>query len=340
MTQSKTTLRELPTLILLFLLCALMAWFVPAFRSASNLTIVGEEAAFIGVMACGEGLVILSGGLDLSIGAIVAVSTCVTAFSLSAGLPWPLAALCGMGAGALAGGLNGALVTYRRLPPILTTLATLLLFRHGTSLLTHARSFGPFPDTFRLLGTGWTPALLFLAVVLISVALSKQTRFGRWTLAIGGGEQSARLSGIPVTAVKRGTYVLSGLCAGLAGLITMAFNNTTQSTVGEGAELNVIAACVVGGIRITGGDGSLLGAALGALLIAFLRNALILTHRPQQQSNLFVAGVILAAAVLENWRQGRIGPRPTKTGAHPVETSKPATSLPETTGSETAGTEE
>ena len=256
-------------------------------------------------MACGEGLVILGGGLDLSVGAIVALSSCITALCLAAGWAWPLCMVCGLGAGALAGSLNGALVTYRKLPPILTTLATLLLFRHGTSLLTHARNFGPFPDAFRFLGTGWTPTLLLVIVVVVFAIVSQQTRLGRWTLAIGGGEQSARLSGIAVGSVKRWTYLLSGLCAGLAGLIAMGFNNTTQSVVGEGAELNVIAACVVGGIRITGGDGSLIGAALGALLIALLRNALILTHRPPEQSNLFVAFIILAAAVLEQWRVWR-----------------------------------
>ena len=305
MQPSKLTLRELPTLVLLLALVVLMSAFVPAFRGLSNLSIVGEEAAFIGIMACGEGLVILGGGLDLSVGAIVAVASCVTALCLETGMAWPLAAGCGLLASGVAGGINGSLVTYRRLPPILTTLATLLLFRHGTSLLTHARNYGPFPDGFRMLGTGWTPAALFVIVAVVFVALAQRTRLGRWTLAIGGSEQSARLSGVPVGAVKRWSYALSGLCAGIAGLIAMAFNNTTQSVVGEGAELNVIAACVVGGIRITGGDGSLLGAALGALLIALLRNALILTHRPREQSDLFVAAVILAAAILEQWRARR-----------------------------------
>ncbi len=302
---SKRTPRELLTLVLVLLLCGLMAVFVPAFRGASNLRIVGEEAAYIGIMACGEGLVILSGGLDLSVGAIVAVSGCTTALVMAAGLAWPLAALCGLGAGALAGTLNGALITYRRLPSILITLATLLLFRHGTSLLTHARSFGPFPDAFDLIGTGWTPTILFVIITALFVVLTQRTRLGRWTLAVGGSEQAARLSGVPVGSVQRWAYLLSGLCAGMAGLIAMAFNNTTQSVVGEGAELNVIAACVVGGIRITGGEGSLLGAALGALLIALLRNALILTHRPREQSDLFVAAVILAAALLEQWRVRR-----------------------------------
>ncbi len=302
MTLSKLNLRELPTLILLLLLGGFMAIFVPTFRGASNLTIIGEQAAFIGIMACGEGLVILGGGLDLSIGAIVAISSCTTAICFAANLPWPVAALCGLAAGGLAGAVNGTLITYRKLPPILTTLATLLIFRHGMNMLTHGRNYSSFPEPFRAFGAGWIPALIFLGVVVVFVLLSQQMRLGRWTLAIGGSEQSARLSGVPVGAVKRWTYVFSGLCAGLAALISMASDGNTGAGVGEGQELNVIAACVVGGIRITGGDGSLLGAALGALLIALLRNALILTNRPEEQTNLFVAAIILAAAILEQWR--------------------------------------
>ncbi|HZP81469.1 MAG TPA: ABC transporter permease, partial [Chthonomonadaceae bacterium] len=305
MDRQHRTPRELPILLLVLLVCLGMAAWVPAFRTPGNLTVVGQNAAFIGVMACGEGVVLLSGGLDLSVGSTLALSSCATAAALAAGWAWPLAALIGLLAGALAGAVNGALITYRRLPPILTTLATLLLFRHGTSLLTHARNYGPFPDAFNRLGSGWTPALLFVAVTALFVLAALRTRFGRWILALGGSEQAARLSGVPVDRVKRAAYLLSGLCAGLAGLITMAFNNNAQSTAGQGYELDVIAACVVGGVRITGGDGSILGAALGALLIALLRDALILTSRPVEQYGLFTGAVILAAAVLEQWRVRR-----------------------------------
>ena len=301
----RRTPRELPTILLLLLLCAGMAATVPAFRTAGNQTVVGENAAFIGVMACGQGVVILSGGLDLSVGAILALASCATAACLEAGWAWPLAALVGLAAGGLAGAVNGALVTYRRLPPILTTLATLLLFRHGISIFTHARNYGPFPEAFNRLGAGWTPSLIFLLVAALFTFITLRTRFGRWAIAIGGSEQAARLSGVPVDRVKRGAYLLSGLCAGLAGLITMAFNNNAQSSVGQGYELDVIAACVVGGVRITGGDGSILGAALGAALIALLRDALILTGRPVEQYGLFTGAVILAAAVLEQWRARR-----------------------------------
>ncbi len=302
------TPRELPTLVLLILVCVGMALFVPAFRTPGNLTVVGQNAAFVGMMACGEGVVILSGGLDLSVGSVLALASCVTAAALAAGWAWPLAVLVGLMAGALAGVINGALITYRRLPPILTTLATLLLFRHGTSILTHARTYGPFPDAFNRLGSDWMPALLFVLVSAGFVLATLRTRFGRWAIALGGSEQAARLSGVPVDRVKRVAYLLSGLCAGLAGLIVMAFNNNAQSTVGQGYELDAIAACVVGGVRITGGDGSLLGAALGALLIALLRDALILTGRPAEQYGLFTGAVILAAAVLEQWRVRRRTP--------------------------------
>ncbi|HZO89912.1 MAG TPA: ABC transporter permease [Chthonomonadaceae bacterium] len=325
MTGPSRTLRELPTLLLLLVVGALMAAPIPdlhlpgrlgaflaswhnistAFRSPGNLTTLGQNAAFIGIMACGEGLVILSGGLDLSVGSILALASCLTAMALAANWAWPLAALAGLAAGALAGAFNGAFITYRRQPPILTTLATLLLFRYGVSILSHARNYGPFPAEFNRIGAGWTPAVLFVLVTALFVVAMLRTPFGRWAIAVGGSELAARLSGVPVDRVKRATYLLSGLCAGLAGLITMAFNNNTQSTAGQGYELDVIAACVVGGVRITGGDGTVLGAALGALLIALLRDALILTGRPVEQYGLFTGAVILAAAALEQWRVWR-----------------------------------
>src|SRR5690349_1232116 len=124
MTHSNKTPRELPTLVLVAIVCVVMAALRPAFLTAGNLTVVGQNAAFIGIMACGQGLVILSGGLDLSVGSILALASCGAAAALTAGWSWPLAALTGLLLGALSGTINGALITYRRLPPILTTLAT------------------------------------------------------------------------------------------------------------------------------------------------------------------------------------------------------------------------
>lgn len=297
--------RELPTLVLLVAAGLILAAKVPAFRTSYNLTTLGKDAAIIGIMACGEGLVILSGGLDLSVASILALSSCVAAGGMAAGWPWPLAALAGLLAAGAAGMINGAFVTYRRLPPILTTLATLMLFRYGISIATRARNYGPFPDAFNLLAKDWNPLLILLAVGLIFTLLTVLTPFGRWLTAMGGNEQAALLSGVPTERVKRIAYLLSGLCAGLAGLIAMAYNNNTQSNVATGYELSVIAACVVGGVAITGGEGTLPGAVLGALLIELVQDALILTGRPPEQHGLFTGGVVLAAAVLERWRKTR-----------------------------------
>lgn len=297
--------RELPTLALLAIAFLALAAKVPAFRTSYNLTTLGKDAAIIGIMACGEGLVILSGGLDLSIASILALSSCVAAGGMAAGWSWPVAALAGLLAAGAAGMVNGAFVTYRRLPPILTTLATLLLFRYGTSIATHAHNYGPFPEAFNLLGKDWNPLLILLAVGLVFTVMTVLTPFGRWLTAMGGNEQAALLSGVPTDRVKRVAYLLSGLCAGLAGLIAMAYNNNTQSNVATGYELSVIAACVVGGVAITGGEGTLPGAVLGALLIELVQDALILVHQPSEQTGLFTGGVVLAAAVLERWRKTR-----------------------------------
>ncbi len=294
--------RELPTITVVLVFALGLFAFVPAFRTHDNLTAVGENAAFIGVMACGEGLVILGAGLDLSVGSMMALTSCTSALMLSRGIAWPAALIAGLATGALAGLINGLLITARRLPPILTTLATLLLFRHGISLATQAKTFGPFPDAYNAVGAGWTPFILFIIIAAGFAVLQGRTRLGRWTLAMGGSEQAAALSAVPVQRVRCLAYVVSGLCAAIGGWIVMAFNNNAQSGVGQGYELNVIAACVVGGIRITGGDGSIAGAALGAVLIALLSDALILTGRPENQTGLFTGAVILAAALIEGWR--------------------------------------
>jgi ribose transport system permease protein len=294
--------RELPTLALVLIALAALTAFVPAFHGSGNLTGVACGAAYIGIMACGEGMVILGGGLDLSVGSVLALSSCFAAMAMAAGLPWPIAIVVALAIGAAAGVINGALITYGKLPPILTTLATLLIFRHGTSVLTHAHTYRPFPPTFDLMGTGWNPAILFLGVVIVASVVMLLTRFGRRLLAIGGSEQSALLSGVPVARVKLGAYVASGGTAAIAGLILMAFNNNTQSTIGFGYELDAIAACVVGGIRMTGGDGSIIGAALGAVLMALLRNWLQLTGKPEEMYGLYTGAIILVAAVLEQWR--------------------------------------
>ncbi|HLH80932.1 MAG TPA: ABC transporter permease [Chthonomonas sp.] len=298
--------RELPVLLLLLITTLIMGLFVPAFRTESNLTALGESAAYIGILACGEALPLFTAGLDISVGSTLALSSCAAATVLTLGWPWPIAAAVGLLAGACAGWFNGMLITWRRMPPILATLATFLIFRHGAGILTHDHSYGPFPHAFNRIGSGWVPVLLLVAITLLFTFLVQRATFGRWLLSVGGNEMAARLSAVPIEKVKRRAYLLCGLCAGLAGLIVMAFNNTTQASVGQGTELDAIAACVVGGTRITGGEGSVVGAALGAVLLALLRDAFVLTGRPVSQYGVITGGVILLTAILERLRRANI----------------------------------
>lgn len=298
-------IRELPVLLLMLLLLGWLTATKPAFRTPENLAQVGQEAGLLGILACGEALVILTGGIDLSVGATLAMAACAAGSAMMGGWPWPLAALLGLLVGGAGGWLNGALITYRRLPPLLTTLGTLLVFRALTNIRTGAVPYNQLPDSFKAFGKGFTPLLIFFVVLALFALMLARSRFGRRVVAVGGSEQATRLSGVPVDAVLRRVYLIAGLCAALAGLLMSAAANNAQWNLAEGYELEVIAAVVVGGVRLTGGEGSVIGAGLGALIIVVLRNALFLSGVPVEQYGLMTGAVILLAAVSEQFRRAR-----------------------------------
>jgi ribose/xylose/arabinose/galactoside ABC-type transport system permease subunit len=221
------------------------------------------------------------------------------------GWPWPLSFVLGLLSGSAAGWINGALITYRRLSPLLVTLSMLLLFRAVTNVATGAVPYNQLPDGFKILGKGYTPFAIFVVLLTLYSVLLLKSRFGRRVVAVGGSEQAARLSGVPVDGVLRRVYLLCGLCAALAGLLMSAAGNNAQWNLAEGWELDVIAAVVIGGVRLTGGEGSVLGAGLGAMIIVVLRNALFLSGIPVEQYGLVTGTVILLAALAEQFRRMR-----------------------------------
>lgn len=303
--RSVLKVRELPALFVLLVVVGWLYVTKPQFHTPENLTQVGSEVGLLGILACGEALVILTGGIDLSVGAILAMSACAGGVRMMAGTPWPLAALLSLLVAGAGGWINGALITYRRLTPILTTLATLLLFRAITNIATGAVPYNNLPEGFKGIGRGNIPLLCFLLLVGLLALMLARARFGRRIMALGGSEQATRLSGVPTDAVLRRVYLLSGLCAGVAGLLMSAGANTAQWNLGDGWELEVIAAVVIGGVRLTGGEGSLLGVALGAAIIVVLRNALFLSGVPTEQYGLITGAVILLAALTEQMRRSR-----------------------------------
>lgn len=300
-----SSIRELPALILLLSVVGWL-WFArPAFRNHDNLMVVSQEAAQLGIMACGEAMVILTGGIDLSIAATLALSGCAAGWSLKAGVPVTLSVSIGLLVGAGAGWLNGLLITWRRFPPLLATLGTFLLYRAIANVATSANPFNDLPSGFLILGKGWFPFFLFLAILALCSVLLNRTRYGRHLVAVGGSQQAARLTGVPVNGILRKVYLTAGLCAAISGLIMSAGNNNAQWTLADGWELDVIAAVVIGGVRLTGGEGSILGAGLGALIIVVLRSALFYSGVDTTQYGLITGAVILLAALAEQARRSQ-----------------------------------
>ena len=272
------------------------------FLQERNLVNIAVQNAPVIVLACGMTLTMLVGGIDLSVGSVAALAGAVSAgLIVNNGLAVGLGMLGGLLVGAAVGLVNGALVVHGKLPPFVATLATLGIARGLTLVYTDGRPISGIGDAYTFFGTGKiaeipVPVVAWIVVVLLVWLLLTRTRFGLHIYAIGGGEETARLAGVAVNRVKLLTYTLSGLLAGLAGLLLTARLWSAQPQVAVGMELDAIAAAVLGGISLFGGVGSVLGAVVGALIVGVLGNGMNLLRvasYPQQM----IQGVVLVLAV-------------------------------------------
>jgi ribose transport system permease protein len=294
--------RELGTLVGLVLLAGLLSLLTPYFLSVSNLLNVMEQTSINAVIALGMTFVILSGGIDLSVGSLLALSGVVLATALQAGWPAGAAIAAGMAVGAVCGLLNGLLITRGRLPAFIATLGMMSIARGAALVFTEGRPISGFGAGFRQLSTARiagipAPVLLTVAVYALGHFLLTRTRFGRYVYAIGGNEEATRLSGISAGFHKTMVYVLSGAASGLAAALLTARLGSAQPIAGINYELDAIAATVIGGTSLSGGIGTLHGTLIGALIMGVLRNGLNLlgTSSFFQQ---VVIGVVIIAAVL------------------------------------------
>lgn len=297
--------RQLGTLGGLLGLCLLLALLSPHFLSVSNLLNVMEQTSINAVIAVGMTFVILSGGIDLSVGSLVALAGVVLASALQADLALPLALLAGLTTGAACGLLNGALVTFGRLPPFIATLGMMSIARGAALLYTGGRPISGFGAGFRTLATGRValvplPVLLTLAAYLLAHLVLTRTRFGRYVYAIGGNEEATRLSGVPVRFHKTMVYALSGLMSGLAAVILTARLNSAQPIAGIMYELDAIAATVIGGTSLLGGSGTIGGTLVGALIMGVLRNGLNLLGISSFLQQVVIGLVIVGAVLIDS----------------------------------------
>jgi len=297
--------RQLSTLAGLVVLCVLLWILTPFFLTRSNLLNVMEQTALNAIVAVGMTFVIVSGGIDLSVGSIVALSGVVLASALQANWPVSAAIAVGLLVGALTGLLNGLLITRGRLPPFIATLGLMSVARGAALVYTEGRPISGFGAGYRWLATGRVldvpmPVILTALVYAAAWFVLTRTRFGRYVYAIGGNEEATRLSGVAVRFHKTMVYVLSGFMSALAAVLLTARLNSAQPIAGMMYELDAIAATVIGGTSLLGGEGSLGGTLIGALIMGVLKNGLNLLGVSSFLQQIVIGVVIIGAVVIDS----------------------------------------
>lgn len=282
--------------------CLTLAAATDAFFTADNLSNVLRQNAFPAVIAAGMTFVILTGGIDLSVGSIVALAGVLCADAIVNGYGLPASIGLGVGVGVLVGLFNGLVVTRVRVPPFVVTLATMLVIRGAAFKYTDARTISGLPADFAAFSQSWSMAIVLAVVFALSWAMLMRTPFGRHVYATGGNRDAAWLSGVRVDRVLVAAYVLSGLGAGLAGVLVASRLSAGYPRAGELYELDAIAAVVVGGTSLMGGRGSIWGTLAGAFFIGILNNGLNLYNVSPYDQMMVKGAVFLAAASLDRWR--------------------------------------
>lgn len=295
-------LRRYGIVLAFLVLMAVLSVLSPAFLAVSNLFNVAQQVSINAIMAAGMTFVILTAGIDLSVGSVLALSGAVMAGLLSTGKPVLLGILLGLGVGALLGLINGIVITRGKVQPFIATLAMLTIARGLTLVYTDGRPITGLPDAFVWLGAGDVgrvpvPVIIMALVFGASYVILTQTPLGRYIYAIGGNEEAARLSGVSVQFVKTLVYATAGLLSAVSAIVITGRLNSAQPTAGAGYELDAIAAVVLGGTTLAGGEGSVLGTLLGAFIIGVLNNGLNLLNVSSFYQQV-VKGVVILLAVL------------------------------------------
>ncbi|GGY00215.1 sugar ABC transporter permease [Litchfieldella qijiaojingensis] len=277
------------------------------FLTSSNMVNLARQASIIAIIAAGMSLAILTGGIDLSVGPVMALSGTVMAGLMVAGVPPVLAIVIGLLVGAAFGAANGVFVAFAGMPPIIVTLATMGIARGLGLIYTGGYPISGLPQEFAFFGRGSLagiemPILIMIGVYAIGYVLLSHTATGRYLYAIGGNEEATRLSGIRVSRYKLLVYTLSGTTAAIAGLILTSRLMSGQPNAGVGFELDAIAAVVLGGAAITGGRGMILGTLVGALLLGVLNNGLNLMGVSPYLQNVIKGCIILLAIYISRKR--------------------------------------
>jgi ribose transport system permease protein len=293
---------KLPILVLLLLIILFFSWHSPAFLSTENFLNVFRQISMIGIAGIGMICVMLTGGIDLSISSQVTIVNIVCAYMLArSGLP-PLAACClSLLLTTFIGMINGILVAYGMLIPLISTLCMQNVLKGISYIISKGQPIFGFPSSFKILGQGYVgiipiPVIMMVLMCILGSFFLQKSYPGRYFYSVGGNEEASRLSGINTKRVKVLAYTVSGFFSGLAGIIWLSRVNSGQPTTGVGFEFDVISGIVLGGVSVLGGSGDVLGAILGIIVIGLLNNGLVLVNMSEYYQ-LLVKGLVLFLAI-------------------------------------------
>jgi inositol transport system permease protein len=307
-------LRRYGTPLFLLLLMVFFTSQNQRFISLRNLTNILTEGSIYGIIAVGMTFVILTAGVDLAVGSLLAfagMAGATAAVMFGAGVPgWIAALTTAVAAGAAAGYLQGKAVTWLRIPPFIVTLGGMTIWRGATLILHDGAPISGFDAAYRWWGTGTIlqipiPVALFALVAALGYIVQRYTRYGRHVYAVGGNAEAARLNGLNVTAIVTSVYVVVGVLAGLAGFLQSARLGAAEATAGSGYELRVIASVVIGGASLSGGRGGVGGTIMGALLIGVLTNGLVIMHVSSYWQQVVIGLIIVAAVAFDTFAKAR-----------------------------------
>ena len=296
--------RRYGTVLGLVVLSGVLWALTPHFLTVSNLLNIAQQTSINAIVAAGMTFVIISGGIDLSVGSIVAMAGVALGSLLQAGQPAGVAVAGAVITGVGCGLLNGLLVSVGRLPPFIATLGMMSVARGAALVLTEGRPISGFSESFRWVATGSVgmvpaPVLVTVLVYVMAHIVITRTTFGRYVYAIGGNEEATRLSGVSVRFHKTAIYAVSGSMSAVAAIVLTARLNSAQPIAGMMYELDAIAATVIGGTSLMGGEGSLFGTLVGALIMGVLRNGLNLLGVSSFLQQIVIGGVIVGAVLVD-----------------------------------------
>jgi ribose transport system permease protein len=306
-----TRIKELNILIALVLLCVLLAFLSPVFFTSNNLLGVARAFSLTAIAAIGQTMVIITGGIDLSTGSIIGLSSLSTGILLVNGWPSVAAILAGLAVGTAFGACNGLLITRVGLPPFIATLGTLSIGRGLIYVITQGYPVTAPRDALLLqIGQGYMgqipmPVIIMIVVTIVATLFLSRSTLGRYIYAVGGNEEAARLAGINVNRIKMFVYTTSGFLASVSGMILLSRLVSAQPTAGLGQELPVIASSIIGGTSLVGGEGTALGAVLGAAIVGVLENGIVLLGINTYAQQVVTGAVILLAVGLDIWQKRR-----------------------------------